>query len=104
MTRAFVSAAFLVPLLSTGANAGQSVALKQPPTDFDRCVVQANAHMAELTDLNLKLAARVKALERQVAALEKPPPAKRVKSAVQKRLPCKPGRTRNAKGQCGRWG
>ena len=104
MNRATIAAATLAILLSAEALAGQSVALKQPPTDFDLCVVQANAHMAQLTDLNQKLAARVKALERQMAALEKPSPAKRVKSAVQKRLPCKPGRTRNAKGQCGRWG
>ncbi len=102
MTRAIIAAAALATLLSAEAMAGQSVALKQPPTEFDLCVVQANAHMAELTDLNQKLAARVKALERQVAALENPP--KRINSAVQKRLPCKPGRTRNAKGQCGRWG
>ena len=104
MTRAVIVIAALGILLPAAVLAGQSVAVKQPPTDFDLCVAQANAHIAELTSLNKTLEARVKALEHQVGLLEKPEPAKKAKKTVQKRLPCKPGRTRNAKGQCGRWG
>jgi hypothetical protein len=94
----------LVSLLSPCAMAGQSVAVKQPPTAFDLCVVQANAQLTSLTDENKKLMARVAALEQQLAARDKLSTSQKIGGRVGKHLPCKAGRTRNAEGQCGRWG
>jgi hypothetical protein len=85
--------------------AGQSVAVKQPPTAFDLCVVQANAQLTALTDENKKLTARVAVLEQQLATRQKPSSrGPKIGRSAGKHLPCKVGRTRNAEGQCGRWG
>lgn len=90
MTR--LAAIVFATLLSSPAMAGESVAIKRPPTDFDYCVIQANAAIEHLYDLTAKLAARAAAAERQVAALQEPEPVA-AKPAKQKRV------TRNDK--CG---
>lgn len=112
MNKAFIWPALVVFFSLSGSTIAQTVVFKQSPTPLEICNSSKTANEAkikELQSINAELASRAKALEAQLAILQRP------KTLTSKSVMamhvirrhgwhhCKAGRTRNSKGICGRW-
>lgn len=95
-------------IVAAAQDCGQNcnAVVKSPPSPLETCKA-ANSQLVLMVE---QLGARVKAAEAEVDALKAKPkePAKasskpKKKTVKRSSRGCKPGRTRNAAGKCGRW-
>jgi hypothetical protein len=112
MNKALLSTALVVFFSLNGSTMAQTILFKQFPTPLEVCtssMIAGELKIKELQKINAQLASKAKVLEEQVMVLQraKAPTLKSVMAMQVSRHHgwhhCKPGRTRNSKGVCGRW-